>query len=624
MFHRASKAKRAINAISFLKNKSSKITPVGSSIIVKHTLSVNSYRFISSKPNEVFTKLSDENDPQRDSFFKYTWGSWLKNDKAEKEKRTTKFSLEGLNKILDDLYLQSKCLSIKDDEIPAPTYNKNLTVSLPHNILPKSIGTINDKVKIKVMSSIHEGKHHRIYKLDLTNQKSFILRIPYPMESEQSIAQRIKSEVASMDFADLKLNIKVPKTYCFGVNTLNPIRSPFILQEYIEGNLLMKKWNPLIEDDLSNGTHKKVLNEVICPLSDFQSKLASVTFTKFGSLYFAKDCKNTEPAYVGEENKSLQNRWKIGPTTEKCFWRKKSAMKPEDHAKFLGPWSNPLSIVKDAASVELENIKIRLAVGDANPNSNSHDSKTLKSELKTFDRLVTLAPVLFNTKSEAIPNVEDLFKPRLQHADLDPMNVLVTNSGEKYLLDFECSSIKPFILNHPPAFISYDGPKIFALDTKHAEYNKLSEPEKEQYKFMYKRTRNLFLWESALNERSPKLIYTVAPPVKMLKSPYLSAILKKTDEEYLNIDEHLIYLQSVWKDLAANKIVGSETYPVAFSNAEIEQHKVDIEAYDKKLMSIPFAATQGWIPQDMFDNLVNQKLLIKDENGDYKLDVKSV
>lgn len=82
--------------------------------------------------------------------------------------------------------------------------------------------------------------------------KAFILRIPYPLENENTLSYRIRSEVATMDFADLKLGIKVPKIFCYGVNSLNPVRQPFVLQEFIEGELLMKDWDPLIEDGSSN------------------------------------------------------------------------------------------------------------------------------------------------------------------------------------------------------------------------------------------------------------------------------------------------------------------------------------------------------------------------------------
>ena len=279
-------------------------------------------RCISNKPNEVYTELSDENDPQRDAFFKYTWGSWLSNDSQEKEKRLTKFSIIGLTDVISDLLVQSRAQAKETQDnksIPAPSYNPNLTVSLPHNLSVANMGTLNpdEALKVTAMASIHEGKHHRIYKVDTNAGKAFVLRIPYATTSEAAISYRLKSEVATMDFADLKLGLKVPKVFCFGANALNPIRQPFVLEEYIEGRLLMRDWTPLEDDAPDKKSHLTKLNKVIEPLSQFQSKLLSIEFNQFGSLYFAKDCPESEtPAYDGEENESLQNRWRIGPSVE--------------------------------------------------------------------------------------------------------------------------------------------------------------------------------------------------------------------------------------------------------------------------------------------------------------------
>ncbi|CAI4438719.1 ASN_collapsed_G0015600.mRNA.1.CDS.1 [Saccharomyces cerevisiae] len=51
-------------------------------------------RFISNKPNEVFTKLTNDNDPKRDAFFKYTWGSWLKMISKKRKKDSRSFRLK--------------------------------------------------------------------------------------------------------------------------------------------------------------------------------------------------------------------------------------------------------------------------------------------------------------------------------------------------------------------------------------------------------------------------------------------------------------------------------------------------------------------------------------------------
>lgn len=597
----------------------SKIT-VGS---LKRAITVRS---ISDKPAESFTKLSDENDPQRDAFFKYSWGSWLANDKQEKERRITKFSIEGLTNILNDLHSQSKELAktLEKGQIPPPTYNANLTVSLPHNSTLKNLGTINpnETVRITSMASIHEGKHHRIYKVDTNLGKSFVLRIPYSLDDENTIGYRLKSEVATMDFAELKLGIKVPKVFCYGINALNPIRQPFILQEYIEGELLMREWNPLMEDD-KDGKPNASLKKVIHNLSDLQTKLISMELNEFGSIYFAKDHESNKSAYDGETNPDLQERWKIGPTVERCFWRKKSALDFDQLLKYLGPWSisAPMSVVKNIGLAEAENAKARLALKQAGSSPQEVSKTILEEQISSFENLSKLAPFIFNTDTKTIPNLSELLKPRLRHPDIDPLNVIISNDKEKtpYLFDFEGTSIKPFILQNSPQFVAYDGPKVYNIKEDVPDYEKLSDAEKAQYDFMYKRTRNQYLWESALNERSPKLISAVAPPVKLLRSPYIAAVERKTEEEYLLIDESLIQLKEVWDIFAKNGLVKSPEFPLDISKEQIEKHTNDLNAFHEKLITTPFAATRGWIPQDMFDNLIQAGFLIKDKDGNHTI-----
>lgn len=579
-------------------------------------------RYISERPPETFTHLTDENDPQRDAFFKYSWGSWLSNDKLEKEMRITKFSIEGLTDILNDIYSQSKELAktLKNDQVPSPSYNKNLTVSLPHNATVKNLGTVNpnETVRITSMASIHEGKHHRIYKMDTNLGKSFVLRIPYSLDSEDIMAQRLKSEVATMDFAELKLGVNVPKIFCYGANALNPLRQPFILQEFIDGKLLMKEWSPLIEDS-TDGKPDQSLTKVVQNLSDFQNKLISLELNEFGSLYFAKDYSESDkPAYEGETNPDLQGRWRIGPSVERCFWRKKSAMKFEDLLKFAGPWSltSPMDVVKNTGLVEAANARARLSLKQKGSSSKEVSQTILEEQITSFDNLAKLAPYLFNPETRTIPNLKELLKPRLHHPDLDPMNVIISNDVP-YLMDFEGTSIKPFILQNSPQFVAYDGPKVYNLKEDVPDYEKLSDAEKAQYDFMYKRTRNQYLWEAALNERSKKLISAVAPPVKLLRSPYIATVERKSDEEFLLIDEALLQLKEVWDVFAKNGLVNSETFPLEFTKEQIQKHSNDLNAFHEKLISTPFAATHGWIPQDMFENLVKAGILIKDQNGNH-------
>lgn len=615
---------------SLLKKNLHTISRVGgaclaASALVKNTKSV---RYISTEPTKTFTKLSSTSDKQRDQIFNYSWGSWLKNDKLQKEMRQTRFSIEGLNTIINNLYTESSAnAKLDSNKLSTLKTHKDQTVTLPNNVNTKNLDVLNaneKQVTIKTISSYHEGKHHRIYKIDTSvPDKSLVLRIPYQIDSAKTIQNRIKSEVATMDYVANKCGIDTPTVFMYSTDHNNPVGAPFILEEFIDGELLMKQWDPLCEDEADNRPPEK-LKKVIDIVADFHSKLNSVQFNTVGSIFFKED---VDAKILNNKNTEIiDDKWVIGPVMERSFWRKKNGVKGEVDT-YLGPWTekkgDTSSIIENLGAIEQENAKGRAALIDAGSSSEIHNKDVINEQIGTFERLNKIAPYLFNLSVEEnknVPNLENLLKSSIYDPDLDPMNIIVSKKDNKpYLLDFEGSVVKPFILQSSPRFVEYDGPKIYNIKEEIPDFDKLSENEKVQCQFIYKRTRNQYLWENALNERHPELIVSMAPPIKLLRSPYAAANERKTDEDYLLIDENLLQLRQIWEELFKNKLVSEEKFPLEYTEEQIQKHADALAKLQEKLVTTPFAATQGWVPQDMFDNLVKSGLLIKDANGDYSL-----
>lgn len=563
-----------------------------------------------SEVKPVYTKLSDENDPERNLFFKYTWGTWLKNDKAEKEKRFTSFSIEGLNKVIQDM------VSVKPSSaLPKPQKNSDNTVTFTENV-SELLGTSEEKIYVKTMASIHEGKHNRLYKIDLSNGKTLALRVPYKLLTEYATSRQIQSEVATMDFARHKLGLRVPKVLSYGMHSLNPVRNAYTLMEYIPGTLLMRQWNPAVESTDEN--HRAELNKVIEPLADFQSKLLEVEFNQFGSLYFHDDVSpqlqlKGEP-YEGETDDRLKNRWRIGLSTDRNLWRGKSHLKPEQFNPFLQPISKdtPEKIIENAAYMEVESLRTRLGLSDADASSEIVDAPFLKHLISVLEATALISKKLFNRHSGAIPHADKLFAPRLYHPDIDPMNTIVCEDGSLAFLDFENTTIKPFIYTTLPNFVNYAGFKIYDLKDI-PEFEKLSEQEKYEFTLMMKRTRNQHLWEWALSQRNKELIASVSPYIKELKSPYTNLLLARNDKDFLFIEESLLKIKHNWEPYVDSKIVDSEStkYPLSWSEDDLKYFETQFTSYQKELMTTPFATTQGWVPQDTFEQLLGTGQLEK-------------
>lgn len=575
-------------------------------------------RNISDTQTEVFTKLNDAKDPNRNQFFQYTWGSWMKDDKTQRARRQTKFSIEGVSEYF-------KSLATEKNELAMPKQLDNGMTVLPHNYTEAVIG--KSGFDVKSIASIHEGKHHRVYKLTLASGKEFVLRIPYKLESDFAIENKVKSEVATLDFLDVKLGCSVPKVIAYGVNRTNPFQSPFILMQYVEGDLLMKQWDPLLPE--GEETEQK-LKTVIDPIMDFQEKLLLVTFNKFGSLYFFDDVsvENQSVLPYEETDSKLKNRWRIGPSVEKVFSKNKMHLSSGPIRQLTGPWDadKPLELVENVANVQLEALRARLALAQADAGNKVEDVAELKKQIQTFENLKIMSSKLFNPQSPSIMNATELFKPRLFAPDLDPLNVIIDAKTQKpVFIDFEYLTIKPFLLQLYPAFVNYQGAKVFNLEEDIHGFKEMDEVEQQQYLFMFYKTRNERMWELALNAKRHDLIAVASPHTKVLKAPYVHALECKNDKDYMFVENALVQLQAMWETYVANQLCNSSVpeFPIVYTQEYLDAHQVDLEAYQLEVASTPFAATGGWVPQDMFDVLKEQGILVEDKDGDFRIETEA-
>ncbi|GEQ69409.1 hypothetical protein JCM33374_g3081 [Metschnikowia sp. JCM 33374] len=589
--------------------------------VVQHTtnritpIAKISSRFLSSEPKETFTRLNDRSDPSRNQFFQYSWGSWLKNDALEKARRETRFNIENVSSFIKDLNVSQES-SAKG--LPKPQVLGNGIVTLPNNLTKDVLG--ESGFDVKSIASIHEGKHHRVYRITMANGRNLVLRIPYKLESDFAIEKKIKSEVATLDFLSVKLNANVPKVVSYGCTRANPFQTPFILMEHLEGDLLMKQWDPMTPD---SDTSAEKLKSVVEPIMDFTETALSMTFNRFGSLYFYDDVSVEQQSvlpYDGETDDSLKSRWRIGPSVERAFSKNKKHLTAQQVGQFNGPWDadKPLDMISDLAGVHLESLKTRLGLAQADAGSKVENVDALRKQIAVFENLQTMAPKLFNPKSKSIMNVGEMFKPRLFFPDLDPLNVIVKD-GKPVFLDFEHSTIKPFILASYPSFVAYSGAKVYNLEEDIPEYDTMDDVEKQQYQFMYYKTRNERMWEHALNSKRHDLIAVASPHVKVLKAPYLQALECKGDKDYLFVENAIVQLQAMWNVYVANGLVNTEEtgFPIKYSQLTLDEHQAALEDHQTEVVSTPFAATGGWVPQDMFSVLKEQGILVQAENGDY-------
>ncbi|VEU21049.1 DEKNAAC101994 [Brettanomyces naardenensis] len=557
---------------------------------------------------EVFTNLKNEHDPVRDRMFEYNWGTWLRNDEAEKQKRVTKFSLSGMNILIRDL---------GDVEITSGSRDEVLDVGSNVKAITKNLDELTGAPfkNIKQLISIHEGLSHHVYRIILDNGKNLVLRLPYNLYPNYYTERAVNSEAATTDFLQSNLGLKVPKVLAYSGKFDNPLNYPFILTEYIEGELLMKEWYPLVKGKVDDEKVSEELHKVIDPIAGFFKAVSTPIFTGYGSLYFKEDLPEGKPALEGEE------RYVLGPTTLKPYYERVSDLTEKEVDQYVGPWTvdQPLGIVSDYARLIIKSLQKKLS------NAQSKDNKSLvgsiQASIRVYERLLAVSDKLFNFEKSSIPNFKELIKPRLFIPDLDPMNVIISKNG-KYFVDFEDSTVTPFILNPAPKFVEYTGPKVFDI-SEVPDFEKLEDELKEQYEYMQKKTRNQVYWEKELVDKVHDLAVAAAPAVKKIREVFTTALKDKNDKDYLNVEGALADIQQLWSSFSKDHVVGEGDCPVGFTKEDIEKFEKDFMDFQKELSSTPFAATNGWVPQDVFENLQRKGVIVKDGDN-YKIDIESL
>ncbi|VVT56174.1 uncharacterized protein SAPINGB_P004877 [Magnusiomyces paraingens] len=547
-------------------------------------------------------------DPTIQNFFKYTWGTWLHNDAAEKVKRETPFNVLGLVEVLN---------SVLEPADPATP------------------------IEIKTVASLSEGKHHKVYKIDVAHVKQapgatpqpvnqYVLRIPYPgLGSHTYLSERLKSEVATMDFVQRalvdtgKVSFHVPKVLAWATNPKKtPVEAQFILEEHVDGaGALMRWWEPGSHDIAAK---QRILQPIV---NAYAGLVSHVNFSKYGSLYFTEDVESSlqNDLFVADQDsvpKDLLDRYRIGPTTEAQFWKNSlPASSP-----LRGPFNDPMDYIKATGSVLVEGIKKSLE-SYSDPAIVAH----LKKQLATAERYANVAPQLL-LESELDPA---LFSARMAHPDLNPLSFLTDAKAPEdlptattTLIDWESTAIKPFLLHGTPFFARHDGLKIFSLE-EIPDYEKLSAQDKYSVNHFLALTQNQFSFEymlmqaSELGKSAPGLINAFAPVNKRRERPIHTAQTKAvadptgTSPEYLDLDEDLIQLSQDWEQLRVGR-----PSPVTFTQAQLEEHAKDFAEYSREIVKNPFIGSKGWIPQDLFERLLGDGTIVRRDDNNYDINYK--
>lgn len=502
-------------------------------------------------------------DADTKDFFNYQTGRWLQNDKKEREARTTKFSLAGL---LDTL--KEKC-----DYLEKTPEQSSLA--------------------IQSIEPYFEGKHNKLYKIQLKDLRTYILRIPYAIGLEEYRQKRLLSEVATMDFLQKKHGLKVPTPVDWSATTDNKLKTPYILMDYVAGEKLMSQWKPW-----SSELQEK--SGVIKIIWDMQEKVLATEFNAIGSLYFKEDCPDGVVPY-DETDPELQDRYRIGPSTEKRFWKGRTV---DIGSQFRGPWFSFEDYLNDTANVQVAYAEDFLR--------QDPESELLKNALECAKRYQQLAPELFYPKEFS----DEIYSRRLHLPDLSPLNVIGQEDFTKnWLIDFENAAVKPFMLHGVPWFVRNRGERIYKKEDV-PDYEKLSETDKMIVDHYIRLTQNEFAYEFLVHKTNPELFQALHPSIKRREEVYERSMAVDINTGFYNDLDFAIYrLKELWDFLGVQP---QRPFPVEYTPAQVEQVIDNAQKWNAEVSRNSVLETKGFISAREFDTFLGKGHLVPDGKGDYE------
>lgn len=161
------------------------------------------------------------------------------------------------------------------------------------------------------------GSYNRIFALKFKDsQEDLIARIPFHSAGPRGLLT--KSEVATMDFVRMKFGVPIPKVLAWNSSPDNPVGCEYIITEKCPGMSLAKR---LPDTSIAS----LYVNDV----AQWMGGMSNVRFSQFGSIYYKEDVDESlqvRPLYAfGEEEDECSERFRIGPSVERAFYRHERA-----------------------------------------------------------------------------------------------------------------------------------------------------------------------------------------------------------------------------------------------------------------------------------------------------------
>ncbi|RMZ15130.1 hypothetical protein D0860_01771 [Hortaea werneckii] len=476
---------------------------------------------------------SDNND-----FYRYTSGRWLWDEESRLQERYKEFNVPGLKSLAAKACGAQSCIS---------------------------------------MVKLAEGGFNKVFRLDMDNGEVVMARIPTPIVGP--ISKVLASEVATMGFARNVLDIPVPKVIAWDGETANAAGCEFILMEEANGKSLAAIW-----PDMELDEKFKIIEEVVA----IQKKLQSVTFSKYGSLYYKSDAAghsssiDTDGSLPQSAKRYAEDRFVVGPLAKRSFREPAHA----DLAIDRGPWFSAQSYLR--AICEREGSKCPLKGTPADPQDDSDllDSPQARlSLLHQFEAISAYLP----------PSQQSLDRGTLSHWDLRAPNLFAKDGRITSLIDWQDAWVAPlFMQERRPRLLEYNGKMMLRLP----DYFETMKDQAEKAELQAQVEKSILSWyyHRVVRERLPALQELFDLPLARMRRETVLFASDIWRGETIPLRECLYQLQRQLDKLNTNIAC-----PIHFSNQEIEAHEE--ASSDWNVRAKFWDCLSGFVSQDGYTSL---------------------
>ncbi|KAH6638995.1 kinase-like domain-containing protein [Boeremia exigua] len=422
-----------------------------------------------------------------------------------------------------------------------------------------------------------------------------IARIPNPNAGPPF--KTTASEVATMDFARTVLEIPVPKVLAWSAEAENPVESEYILMEEAAGTQLGEVW-----DKMEIGDKLKIVDDIVA----IERKFTSISFTRYGSLYFASDafpgCEKLE--IVGDLPQSLRNvmknRFVIGPVVDRDFWHRERASMDIDR----GPWNRASDYLLAIGQREIAWIRKYAA---HKPVSGllaiSEAQRTPESHIVLYKKFLDVVEYL-------LPEGEEI-RPTLWHWDIHAPNIFVDKDHITGLIDWQDIWVGPLFLQaRHPRLVAYNGELITKLPKS---YDTLEDgDEKEHIRTQVEKSIILWTYKTETKNANPILHDLLSINQGRNRRDTVDFSANTWDRDIIPFRQCLIRIARHW-----NEINSEIPCPIGFTDEELEAHLRDGEGWNSTADfwdSVQgFVQRDGWTSNEDYEQALEIFAQIRDQ-----------